>query len=295
MKWWIWLILAYLTVDALKSCAPHDMDGQLGWGSILFISLLAAPFLTRARKARVGAQLADQTERNSAAESVREELEAASQESRLPDFSHTKFDRLILLLRPFSFDQVETINQELRSWKANLIPFYHGALPMSVYFDNALRMALRKQGQVLVISSDVHHVGATLIRANDETWRTYVQLMASRAALIIKVPATTAGSLWELNHIVETGKLNKTLFLFAPEPVLGSLSEQISLSALRALFRSAHDIELPPLLSSGDALSLSNDKNARLHVPSVMKPQGTGRVAINLGVLAKTVRNLSKH
>jgi hypothetical protein len=79
--------------------------------------------------------------------------------------------------------------------------------------------ALRWSMPVIGLGKPGEALGVGRIFVDEEAWKSAVSELMKRAALIICVPSSHPGSLWELNHLIQNGYLTKTLFLMPPSEV----------------------------------------------------------------------------
>lgn len=61
------------------------------------------------------------------------------------------------------------------------------------------------------------HFGSGRIRTEDKSWQYLAEQLIRCAEVIFAVPGDSPGTLWELQHLKETGRLWKTILLMPPE------------------------------------------------------------------------------
>jgi hypothetical protein len=64
-------------------------------------------------------------------------------------------------------------------------------------------------------------IGAGRILTSEEEWKTIAARMIDQAMYIICIPSSHAGTLWEIDRIVECGLLSKTFFIMPRLPPSG--------------------------------------------------------------------------
>jgi hypothetical protein len=86
----------------------------------------------------------------------------------------------------------------------------------SVEWDLENRIIGALQLPVIALGKPGEALGVGRILVDEEAWKSAISELTKRAALIICVPSSHPGSLWELNHLIESEYLTKTLFLMPP-------------------------------------------------------------------------------
>lgn len=77
--------------------------------------------------------------------------------------------------------------------------------------------AARRTCAFIGLGQSLEHVGAGRIEVDDQSWKEAIRKLMQNARLIVMVPVTNPGTLWELDQIIENSWLSKTLLLNIPE------------------------------------------------------------------------------
>jgi hypothetical protein len=86
--------------------------------------------------------------------------------------------------------------------------------------------ALRYMMQVVALGKPGETTGVGRILVDDTNWQSAASELMSRASLVICVPSSRPGTHWELNEIIETHYLRKTVFVM-PSAQSGGMSSDI--------------------------------------------------------------------
>ena len=85
--------------------------------------------------------------------------------------------------------------------------------------------ALRDTMPVIALGKPGETIGVGRILVDDASWQSAASELMSRALLLICVPSSRPGTRWELNEIIETHYLRKTVFVMPPDESLWGWKE----------------------------------------------------------------------
>ena len=103
------------------------------------------------------------------------------------------------------------------TFDCDAIPFGDGS--MLIVWDG---MPYRWDGGPLVaLGEPMEHVGAGRIRIGEDQWRDAVKLLSDHAALIILLPSSRPGTLWEVERLLESGLIARTIIVDPPNAAGG--------------------------------------------------------------------------
>jgi len=92
-------------------------------------------------------------------------------------------------------------------------------------------------------------------------WKHVIRRMVDAAAIIVVMPSDTRGTAWELDRIVLSGALVKTVFVMAPTSGTdGRVGTQWNAAASRIAF----NVKLPPYDQGGCLLVFNNNGTVRV-------------------------------
>lgn len=149
----------------------------------------------------------------------------------------------ILYLRPFdSTGQVTTTVARGNSKK-------------TVELEAQLAVAAKQVAPFIGLGESLEHLGAGRIAVSDSAWRDSIQAMLPRAKLIVVIPVTNPGTLWEVERILERGLAAKTLFVNVPGTQASNVGprdfdQRTGWPAIQALF-ARRDFVLPEFNEAG--------------------------------------------
>lgn len=204
----VYLLLGLAGVIAALGAVGWDFlvfrDGE----PVLFVVILSAAIIGGALWVAAASGLADLSEQHA------RDLEAAELFRRLkagepPERPYT------LYLRPFATtDEIE---------EHVLSPMVAGATATSFSYvssryelERQIERATRKVGPLVALGEPLEHVGAGRVRVSDETWQDAVELLSGQAALIVLLPSSRPGTLWEVEHILNSDLVQRTVMIDPP-------------------------------------------------------------------------------
>jgi hypothetical protein len=127
-------------------------------------------------------------------------------------------------------------------------------------FESTIAEGLAQLMPIVALGRPGEAIGAGRILADESTWRTAAAKLMLRASLIICIPSAHPGTAWELEQIVQSGYLAKTVF-FMPLVVksFSALQEQRNDWNLVAEHMRRHGISVPNYreISPNDRTELS--------------------------------------
>ncbi len=127
-------------------------------------------------------------------------------------------EMFILYLRPFvSTGKIgaETTNViGLRSGPIGQTQF--AVMSDRVEFEEEIEKALRPLGKLVALGKPLEHMGAGRIRVEDEVWQDAIKLLIDRAEMIVLLPSPRPGTCWEVEHLLTSGALKKTIVVDPP-------------------------------------------------------------------------------
>jgi hypothetical protein len=132
-----------------------------------------------------------------------------------------------LYLRPFaSTDAIRKEVMMAQSWIGAGAQVASLGGTVDFELEAQLEKALRSIGPLVALGQPLEHVGAGRIAVTEETWKDAVMLLAKGARLIVLLPSARAGTLWEIDHLFESGLAGRTVILDAPNAERGGRFDQ---------------------------------------------------------------------
>lgn len=93
-----------------------------------------------------------------------------------------------------------------------------GTTPRQTELEGVLRVAVARHGPLICLGSRLEHTGAGRIEVTDEDWQLAVQRLITAAELIVVAPSKRAGTLWEIELILDSGLVDRCVFIDLPSP-----------------------------------------------------------------------------
>jgi hypothetical protein len=122
--------------------------------------------------------------------------------------------RFALFLRPFSSNRRLTIGNPYRTlsylWPASM------SEEENIDLETLLADAFRADG-LICLGKHGEAIGAGRIEVSDSEWQADVKKLVARAAVVLVVPSTSEGTMWEINYLKENGHLPKSIFVMPPK------------------------------------------------------------------------------
>jgi hypothetical protein len=252
--------------------------GEFGIPELIVTVLLALPLFALGLEGKKKDETVDQQRRDAVLQKRIDETakrvstpsrepaaaDGAAAEARKPAPSHEDLPVSdILFLRPFVIDTaVRVRNPRLDGWASFLVPFYSFMLPRTVSLDDAIRLHLRKYGELVAIGAPGSIVGASRVRVGDAYWQNYFGILAAKAKMIVVFCGLRPGTMWELEQIArDHDLLRKTVFILPPDWV-GGEHEATNLGQVLQTLRTL-DLSPPADTKGGEALVFKPDRTVR--------------------------------
>jgi len=127
----------------------------------------------------------------------------------------------VLYLRPFDSTNVVTVYPTLVQLLLSGVaaatilgaPLAYYIIKPRLELESQLREAVSHIGPLLAVGKSYEHEQVGRIVVNDEVWRDEVIILMRHADLIILLPANTEGTKWEIDQILTSEFVKKTVFL----------------------------------------------------------------------------------
>ncbi|MEM7767082.1 MAG: hypothetical protein AAF253_06300 [Pseudomonadota bacterium] len=203
LKWVMRAASAVLvSAGAVAAAYGAGRPGLLGWTSLpLFIGLLLAGLIA-GQFFHFAARKFDQHARD---------LGAAERFAALR--TGTATGPYILYLRPFaSTDAIA--DQRVTAVRVGRSGIIVNTDRLEI--ETEIEAALRSTAPLLALGQPLEHEGAGRIAVPEDLWQDAIDLLMDQASLIILLPSPRDGTLWEVDHLIARGHLDKTLILDPP-------------------------------------------------------------------------------
>ena len=116
----------------------------------------------------------------------------------------------ILYLR--SFDSTDQVKKTVTRGSSSS----NGSSSSTTYeLEDQLLKASKALGQFVALGQSLETTGAGRIKTSDEEWQKSADALMQAAKLIVMMPVTNPGTLWEVNKILNENMMPKTVFLNA--------------------------------------------------------------------------------
>ena len=83
--------------------------------------------------------------------------------------------------------------------------------------ESFISAALRRKGPLIALGHPGENVGAGRVITSDEAWMDDIAKLAASATGILLIPSHRPGTVWEIEHLRQTGLLSRTIFVMPPE------------------------------------------------------------------------------
>ncbi len=122
--------------------------------------------------------------------------------------------RFVLYLRPFaSTDAIaDTDTHVIHAGDPAMVT----AATERLEFEAQIERAVRPIGQLVALGAPLEHEGAGRILTSEDRWRDEAAALMDAATLIILLPSPNAGTLWEVDQLVGTDRMRKTIVIDPP-------------------------------------------------------------------------------
>ena len=139
-------------------------------------------------------------------------------------------------------------------------PFDHGdTMKIGKHnFVTSLTYAMSEIAEVVVVGRESGRPGPTNLDTASTDWRALVESLAKRASLIVLIPAPTPGVQWEVEMLLRTQSIQKTVFVAPPASteLVDSVRSQWQLMRKKGIFQG---LEIPEWVPTGFLFSLDAD------------------------------------
>ena len=166
-------------------------------------------------------------------------------------------EKFAVFLRPFyttdKIAQNEYVNEFVTEGGQTRIQQHTIRHPLEETIVEALRYTM----QVIALGKPGETRGVGRILVDDANWQSAASELMSRALLLICVPSSRPGTRWELNEIIETHYLRKTVFVMPPDQSLWGWTEIRDGWVLVSQQMAAYGIAIPQYDKDGLLFSIN--------------------------------------
>ena len=132
--------------------------------------------------------------------------------------SGEKVPKFTLYLRPFaSTDEIQA--QEIPAVLHATQGFSTLALSATsakFELERQIERSVRHIGPLVALGAPLEHLGAGRIPVSDDSWREAINLLMENARLIFLLPSSREGTLWEVNRILSSDVIKRTVIIDPP-------------------------------------------------------------------------------
>jgi hypothetical protein len=89
-------------------------------------------------------------------------------------------------------------------------------LGAKIELEAQVERAVRPLGPLVALGRSLEHIGAGRIEIGDDNWRPAAQLLMSKARLLVMLPSSRLGTLEEIEMILDTGLIERTVLIDPP-------------------------------------------------------------------------------
>lgn len=127
----------------------------------------------------------------------------------------------VVYLRPFSStDQVEAV--QMSAVASGMQGSALGFVVSRFELEQQVERATRHLGPLVALGQGLEHVGAGRIAVDENSWKEAVLRLCDKAALIVMLPSSRAGTLWEIEHVLASNLLDRTVFIDPPNAAIAN-------------------------------------------------------------------------
>lgn len=142
-----------------------------------------------------------------------------------------------------------------------------------VELESQLEHATRPFGELIALGEPLEHIGAGRVLVDESAWRHAVHALCQFAELIVVLPSSRPGTLWEIERILDSSLIERTVLIDAPnagEKAKGPFAQSAEWAHVRdAFMRRGYD--MPPDSKVGVLLYFGRAKS----------PQASARLDID--------------
>ena len=127
-----------------------------------------------------------------------------------------------------------------------------------------MERAVRPLGPLVALGAPLEHIGAGRIKVGDDAWRKAVDMLMPHARLIVMLPSSRAGTLAEIDMILKSNLIRRTVMIDPPN--IGSrkkFNQSAEWAKVQQAFRAAQ-FELPPDSHDGALYFYGDRRKPRL-------------------------------
>lgn len=125
----------------------------------------------------------------------------------------------VVYLRPFSStDQVESV--AMAAVASGMQGSALGFVMTRYELEQQIERATRHLGPLVCLGQSLEHVGAGRIAVDDASWKEAVLRLCGKAALIVMLPSSRSGTLWEIEHVLSSNLIDRTVFIDPPNAAI---------------------------------------------------------------------------
>ena len=155
----------------------------------------------------------------------------------------------VLYLRPFiSTNQITETKHEIVMVRATQgAPTFFAPVADRMEFEEEIEQAMRPIGPLVALGRPLEHMGAGRIRVSDDIWQEAIGKLMDEAALIVLLPSPRPGTSWEVERVLSSGALARTILIDPPNEKGSDDSEYDPVkewAGVRSSFE-AHGYKLP--------------------------------------------------
>jgi hypothetical protein len=247
------LLSLYLMYTAIKEMIGHD--GPIGGRWELALSAFAGSLVLGSIAMWLKARAAAEGERR------RTELAEAHFLDTIRGLAKGDVSPFTLYLRPFKLT-----NQLTYSTPEGRLVLRSVLVDQEKDIERYLAEAVEASAPLIGLGRPGEHHGAGRILVSDELWRDAVAVLAHAAERIVLIPYPADGTLWEVEHVIDAGLLDKVAFIMPPSAD-HDVDVKAYWAACRQILQERRGIELPAWTAEGALFSLSADGLVRATAP----------------------------
>lgn len=125
----------------------------------------------------------------------------------------------VVYLRPFSStDQIESV--AMAAVASGMQGSALGFVMSRYELEQQIERATRHLGPLVCLGQGLEHVGAGRIAVDEASWKEAVLRLCGKAALIVMLPSSRAGTLWEIEHVLASDLVDRTVFIDPPNAAM---------------------------------------------------------------------------
>ncbi|MEL6258270.1 MAG: hypothetical protein AAFQ67_04340 [Pseudomonadota bacterium] len=179
-------------------------------------------------------------------------------------------ERFAVYLRPFvSTDQMRETRIDMSAMPMTGAAAF-GAMGAAVEFEleAQIESAARGIGPLVALGEPLEHIGAGRIKVTDADWQAVAARLMDEAELIILLPSSRAGTLWEVDRILSSDLIERTVIVDPPNATIRGIDydQAGEWAAVQAAF-AEKDYALPDDDRAGRLVFFGHSKTPELSRP----------------------------